>query len=152
VQDAWYRHFAGPLGGVWDGAVAAWAGVRQLAAGSGGHVYFAAAGGDPIRVALHNLGDFVFLVAAAAALVGVFRRLPPAYGAWSLCAVALPLSYPVGPEPLASLPRYLAVVFPLQMWLAAWARGRRAEPATLAVSALLLVLLSGAFAAWQWVA
>jgi hypothetical protein len=152
VQDAWYRHFAGPLGGAWDGAVAAWAGVRQLAAGSDGHVYFAAAGGDPIRVALHNLGDFVFLAAAVAALVGVFRRLPLAYGAWSLCAVALPLSYPVGPEPLASFPRYLAVVFPLQMWLAAWAGERRADRAVLAVSATLLAALTAAFAAWEWVA
>jgi hypothetical protein len=151
VQDSWYRHFAGPLGGVWDGAVAAWAGVRQLAAGHTHHVYFAAAGGDPIRVALHNLGDFAFLVAAALAVVGVFRRLPAAYGAWAVCALALPLSYPVGPEPLASLPRYLAVAFPLQMWLADWAERRWAQRAALAASVALLALLSAAFAAWQWV-
>ena len=152
AQAAWYRHFAGPLGGAWDGAVAARDGVRQLASGSRAHVYFAAAGGDPIRVALHNVGDFVFLAAAAAALVGAWRRLPAAYGAWALCAVALPLSYPVGPEPLASLPRYLAVVFPLQMWLAAWARERRVDRLALGASAALLALLSAAFAAWQWVA
>jgi hypothetical protein len=152
AQDAWYRHFAGPFGGVWDGAVAAWDGVRQLASGSGDHVYFAAAGGDPIRVALHNVGDFAFLALAAIGLVGVLRRLPPAYGAWTVCAVAMPLSYPVGPEPLASLPRYLAVAFPLQMWLAAWARERRVERLALGASAALLALLSAAFAAWEWVA
>jgi Mannosyltransferase (PIG-V) len=152
AQGAWYRHFAGPFGGVWDGAIAAWAGVRQLASGSAEHVYFTAAGGDPIRVALHNVGDFAFLALAAVAVVGAFRRLPLAYGAWAVCAVALPLSYPVGPEPLASLPRYLAVVFPLQMWLAAWARERRVERLAMSASAALLVVLTAAFAAWEWVA
>jgi hypothetical protein len=126
--------------------------VRQLASGSAEHVYFTAAGGDPIRVALHNVGDFAFLLAATVAVVGVFRRLPAAYGAWTVCAVALPLSYPVGPEPLASLPRYLAVAFPLQMWLAAWARERRVERLALGASAALLVVLTAAFAAWEWVA
>jgi hypothetical protein len=152
VQHAWFRHFAGPFGGVWDGAVAAWAGVRQLASGSRAHVYFAQAGGDPIRVALHNVGNFAFLLAAAAALVGTFRRLPAAYGAWALCAVALPLSYPVGPEPLASLPRYLAVVFPLHMWAAGRLRHPLARRATFAACAAGLAVLSAAFAAWEWVA
>jgi hypothetical protein len=152
AQDAWYRHFAGPVGGVRDAAVAAWDGVRQLASGSREHVYFTAAGGDPIRVAIHNVGDFAFLLLAGVGLVGAWRRLPAAYGAWALCAIAVPVSYPVGPEPLASLPRYLAVVFPLHMWLASWARERRVERPALALSAVGLVALSAAFAAWEWVA
>ena len=129
VQDAWYRELAGPWGGAWDGAVAAWDGVRQLISGSREHVYFAAAAGDPFVVAAHNVGNFAFLCFAVVAVVGVFRRLPLAYGAWALLAVAAPLSYPVGPEPLASLPRYLAVVFPLHMWLAAWATDPAGRPA-----------------------
>ena len=51
-----------------------------------------------------------------------------------------------------SLPRYVAVLFPLQVWLAMWAvdRGRLAQ--TLTVSAAGLALLSAEFASWRWVA
>jgi len=150
-QAVWYRHFAGPLGGAWDGAVAAVAGVRQLASGSRAHVYFTPAGGDPFAVGAHNVIDFAFLVFAVVALVGIVRRLPLAYGAWALVSVAIPLSYPVGPEPLASFPRYLAVVFPLQMWLAAWAHERRAARWVLAISTLALVVETARFASWHWV-
>jgi hypothetical protein len=152
VQDAWYRELAGPLGGAWDGATAAWDGLRQLASGSRTPVYFEVAGGDPYVVAAHNVGNLLFLGFAVVALVGAFRRLPLAYAAWALLAVALPVSYPVGPEPLASLPRYLAVVFPLHMWLALWAREHRAERVVLALSTAGLVGLAVPFAAWEWVA
>ena len=37
-----------------------------------------------------------------------------------LAALALPLSYPVTAQPLMSLPRFLLVLFPLGIWLAAW--------------------------------
>jgi hypothetical protein len=152
VQDAWYRELAGPWGGAWDGAVAAWDGLRQVFSGSREHVYFAAAAGDPFVVAAHNVGNFAFLAFAVVAVVGAFRRLPLAYGAWALLAVAAPLSYPVGPEPLASLPRYLAVVFPLHMWLAAWAGDRGWQRPAALVSGGLLVALTVPFAAWEWVA
>lgn len=154
VQEAWYRELAlaGPLGGAWDGATAAWDGVRQLASGSRTPVYFEIAAGDPYVVAAHNVGNFVFLLGAVVGLVGALRRLPLAYGAWALVAVALPVSYPVGPEPLASLPRYLAVAFPLHMWLALWAHEHRAQRLAIAASAAGLVALTVPFAAWEWVA
>ena len=152
VGRLWYRHFAGPFGGVWDGTVAAVAGARQLASGSRAHAYFTPAGGDPFFVALHNLGDFAFLVFAVVAIIGALRCLPVAYGAWALCAIAIPLSFPVGPEPLASLPRYLAVVFPLHMWLAAWARRHRLAAPVVIASAVGLAILTAGFAAWRWVA
>lgn len=150
--ELWYRRFAGPLGGIWQGAVAALAGARQLGSGSRDPVLFAPAAGDPYLVAAHNIGDLAFLAFAIAATVGVLRRLPVAYGAWVVCALAVPLSYPVGPEPLASVPRYLAVLFPLHMWLAAWASERRLTRPVLGASAVGLALLSAAFSAWQWVA
>src|SRR3954451_4584556 len=135
LQDVWFRSFAGPFGGVVDGAVAAWDGLRQVLSGSRTHVYFAAAGGDPIDVGWHNLELFGFLLLGSVAVVGVLRRLPLAYGAYVLAALALPLSFPVGPQPLMSLPRFLAVLFPLFMWLGWWAvRGR-----------LRTVVLGGAF-------
>lgn len=152
VQEAWYRELAGPWGGAWDGATAAWDGVRQLLAGSTDTVYFERAAGDPTVVAIHNVGNFLFLVFAVVALAGAFRRLPLAYATWALLAVLAPLSYPVGPEPLASLPRYLAVAFPLHMWLALWAREHRAQRAVPAAGAAGLVALTVPFAAWEWVA
>jgi hypothetical protein len=41
-QGFWNRHVspAGPLGGIWDGLRASWAGVEQLVSGSHTHVYW----------------------------------------------------------------------------------------------------------------
>jgi hypothetical protein len=153
LQDVWFRTFAGPFGGVWDGAVAAWDGLRQVVSGSRTHVYFSAAGGDPIDVAWHNLELFGFLVLGALGAVGVLRRLPRAYGAYVVAALALPLSFPVGPQPLMSLPRFLAVLFPLFMWLALALRERtRVRRFVLALSVAGLVAYTARYATWHWVA
>ena len=37
----------------------------------------------------------------------------------------LPLSFPVQPQPLMSLPRFVAVLFPIFMWLALAGEERR---------------------------
>jgi hypothetical protein len=138
AQDIWFRHFAGPFVGVWDGTTAAWRGLHHL--------------DQPFARA--DVVLFVFLVLALPAVVGALRRLPPAYGAYVLAALALPLSYPVGPQPLMSLPRFLAVLFPLFMWLGGWladgGRGRRV--AVLAPSAVGLVAVSAVFSTWHWFA
>jgi hypothetical protein len=153
LQDVWFRSFAGPFGGVVDGAVAAWDGLRQVVSGSHTHVYFTAAGGDPIDVGWHNLELFGFLVLGVVGTVGVVRRLPLAYGAYVLAALALPLSFPVGPQPLMSLPRFLGVLFPLFMWLALVCRERPlARRAVLAVSTLGLCAFTARYAVWHWVA
>jgi hypothetical protein len=152
AEHAWYRHFAGPFGGVWDGAVAAWDGMRQLVHGPAPPIYFAPAGGDPLSVAGHNLILFAFLIVGAGALIGTLRRLPIAYGAYCLAALAVPLSYPVTPQPLSSLPRYEVVLFPLFMWSAWWLRRRRLTMAGLGALAMLLGLFTAEFATWRFVA
>jgi Mannosyltransferase (PIG-V) len=152
AQQVWYRHFAGPFGGVWDGTVAAWDGLRQLLHGPAPPIYFSVAGGNPLTVAGQNLMLFACLVLGAIALVGVLRRLPLAYGAYSLASLALPLSYPVIPQPLMSLPRYELVLFPLFMWGAWWVCKRRVELPALASSAVLLGLFTAEFATWRFVA
>jgi hypothetical protein len=151
VQRNWYRDFAGPLGGVWDGLVAGFDGARQLLSGARRPVYFEEAGGDPFRVAALNLMLLGFLVFAIAACVGVWRRLPKAYGAYVTAALALPLSFPVGPQPLMSLPRFLAVLFPIFMWLGLVCDERELTPRVAAVSALALGLFIAQFAAWHWI-
>jgi hypothetical protein len=152
AQTLWFHHFAGPFGGVWDGAVAAWDGLRQLVHGSPVPVYFTAAGGDPFTVAGLNLTLFAFLVLGVCAIIGTLRRFPIAYGAYVLAALALPLSDPVKPQPLASLPRYEVVLFPLFMWAALWLEERGWADSGLAGSAVLLGLFTTMFATWRFVA
>ena len=153
AQEVWYRTFAGPYVGVWDGMQAAWEGARQLLSLQRTHVYFTAAGGSPFVNAGHNLMLIVFLLAAVPALVGVLRRLPLAYGLYVLAALALPLSYPVSPQPLMSLPRFLVVLFPLGIWLAIWlAEHSRLQRPALVAMAVSLGFFVGEFATWHWVA
>jgi hypothetical protein len=153
AQEVWNRHFAGPYVGVWDGARAAFEGVRQLLSFQRQHVYFTVAGGSPFVDAGHNVMLFAFLLAAVPMVLGVLRRLPLAYGAYVLAALALPLSYPVAPEPLMSLPRFEVVLFPLAMWAGAWLAQRpRVRLPALVVSALLMAFFVGEFATWHWVA
>ncbi|WP_041731170.1 mannosyltransferase family protein [Conexibacter woesei] len=153
AQELWGRHLV-PLGGIWDGARAAWLGLRQIVHGESTPVYFGEAGGDPFSVAGQNLMLFGFLVFALVALVGALRRLPLAYGAYALVALVTTLSYPVDAQPLMSLPRFVLVLFPLQMWLARWLgeRGDRGSERAIAISAVLLGLMTAQFARWGFVA
>jgi hypothetical protein len=152
AQAVWSRHFAGPYVGVWDGAKAAFEGARQLLS-VGRHVHFPAAGGSPDIEAGHNLMLLAFLLAAVPMIVGVLRMLPLAYGVYVIAALALPLSYPVASQPLMSLPRFLVVLFPLSIWLAAWlAAHPRARMPVLVGSGLLMALFVAQFATWHWVA
>lgn len=151
TETTWFRHFA-VFGGVWDGAGAAWDGLRQLLHGPPPPTFFKPFGGDALWGAGENLMLFAFLVLGAVALAGTFRRLPVAYGAWCLAAVALPLSYPVAPQPLQSIPRYEAVLFPLFMWGAFWIRRRNLTTPAIAALAVLLGLFTAEFATWRFVA
>jgi hypothetical protein len=151
AQALWYRHF-GVFAGVWKGAVAAWDGLRQLVHGPPPPIYFKLAGGDPLQVAGENLLLFASLILGLIALVGVFRTLPFAYFAYAVCSLVLPLSEPVIPQPLASLPRYEVVVFPLFMWLAALLLRHRLAAAGLATCGVLLGLFTAEFATWRFVA
>lgn len=152
AHEIWHRELSWPLAGVWEGLGAAVDGARQLISGQTQVVYFEKAGGDPYRIAGINLVLFGSLLFAAAACAGVFRRLPLAYGAWVAVSLIVPLSEPPEPQPLMSLPRFLAVLFPIFMWLAAWSQERRATDQVVAVSAIGLGLFTAQFASWHWIA
>jgi hypothetical protein len=154
AEAVWKRNFAGPYGGIWDGAKAAFAGLRQLLSFQRGHNYYPVAGGNALIDAGHNVLLFVFLLVAIPMFVGVLRLLPLAYGAYVLAALALPLSYPVAPQPLMSLPRFLLVLFPLNMWLAVTlvSRPRMLTRAVLVLSGLAMAFFVGEFSTWHWVA
>ncbi len=152
AQDLWHREYAGPLAGVWEGLVAAVDGVRQIASGSRSRVFFEQAGGDPFRVAGMNLMLMATLVFAGVATAGVLRRLPFAYGAYVVAALALALSFPPDAQPLMSLPRFVLVLFPLFMWLALVCEERRVTDRVVAVSAMALGLFVVEFASWHFIA
>jgi hypothetical protein len=152
AQGLWGRHFAGPFGGAWSGIEAGFEGARQLLSFQQRHVYLGLAGGSPSVAAGHNLLLLAFLAAAVPAAIGVLRTLPFAYGAYVLTALAMPLSYPVPAQPLMSLPRFLLVLFPLNMWLAArLAAHPRGRAIALGLSAVLLAFFTADFATWHWV-
>jgi hypothetical protein len=151
VQDAWSRELVVPLTGAWDGFTAALDGVRQLASGSRTPVYFEIAAGDPFRIAAINILLFVTLVFALVACAGVLRRLPRPYGVWVAVSLVLPLSFPVTPQPLMSLPRFVAVLFPIFMWLALVCEERRNTDLVAALSAVGLGLFTAQFASWHWI-
>ena len=154
AQQQWLREWSGPIVGVKDGLLAGWAGIRQLVVGADGRNYWPRAGGDVIDTARTNLTYAFFLVLAVPALVGVARRLPLAYLAYCLAALAMPLSYAVGPEPLMSLPRFEWVLFPLFAWAGWWLhrRGTAWRVAVYGVSVVWLVWMAAQFATWRWVA
>jgi hypothetical protein len=152
-QADWFRHFTGPVRGVLDGGQAAFAGARQLLSGQTHTVYYPRAGGDPMIVGWHNVMLFGFLLAAVPLLIGALRRLPLAYGVYALLATCLAVSFPVTPEPLTSVPRYLVVLFPLPMALALWiARHPRLRLPVLGASAVSLAGFTELFATWHWIA
>jgi hypothetical protein len=134
----WSHQVVLPFTGVWDGAKAAWhqasLSVHGIQAPSGS--------ADAIL-------QLVVLAATIAGLVGVFRRLPAAYGAYVTIAALQVLSVPTVGDPLKGFDRYASMWFPLFMWAGAWAVEHRAERRVLAVSALLLVVFTVQFATWS---
>jgi hypothetical protein len=151
AQDRWHRHVspAGPLGGIWDGAVSAWRGLEQFVVGHGTHV----AGANQMHAAAENLQAFVFLVLFVALTVVAWRRFGAPYGLFAAVSLAIPLSYPSSRWPLLSLPRFGLVIFPLFLALAALTSGKpRLHNAVVACSALFLGVAVVQWALWQWVA
>jgi Mannosyltransferase (PIG-V) len=155
AQRIWSRHLspAGPLGGIWDGLRAGWAGVEQLASGSHTHVYWTAVQDtDPIRAATINLENLAFLVLFAMLTVIAWRRFGAPYGLFATVSLAIPLSVPSERWPLLSIPRFGLTIFPFFLALALIGRRPRAHTAILCVSSLLLGVAVVQWALWQWVA
>jgi hypothetical protein len=155
AQRLWSRHLspAGPLGGIWDGLRAGWAGVEQLASGSHTHVYWTAVRNtDPIRAATLNLEDLAFLVLFVALTIVAWRRFGAPYGLFAALSLAIPLSVPSNRWPLLSLPRFGLTVFPFFLALAALGGRPRVHTVIVTVSALMLGVAVVQWSLWQWVA
>ena len=155
AEATWNRQLspAGPLGGVWDGLRAGWAGARQLASSSDSTRYWSAVqDADPDRVAMVNLQQLAFLVVFAVLAAVAWRRFGAPYGLFAALSLLLPLSVPSERWPLLSIPRFGLVVFPLFLALAHLGRIPRVHTAVIVVSAMLLGVVCAQWALWQWVA
>jgi Mannosyltransferase (PIG-V) len=154
-QGFWNRHVspAGPLGGIWDGLRAAWAGVEQLVSGSHTHVYWTPVQDtDPMRAAAVNLECFAFLALFVALTVIAWRRFGAPYGLFCAVSLAIPLSVPSHRWPLLSMPRFGLVLFPCFLALAVLGGRPRVHTAILVVSSIMLGVAVTQWALWQWVA
>ena len=157
AQETYWQRGFGPLEGMARGLRDAWRSVQELVGASGGALPAPDAGtagqlSRPANLAFANLTDFAFLLAAVGATAGALRHLPLAYGLYAAVTLAVVGSTYYEYEPLASVPRFVLVLFPCYVWLALRTSQVRVHRATLALSALLLVFFSGRFATWHWVA
>ena len=100
-----------------------------------------------------NVMLFAFLVFAAIALVGAFRRLPLPYGAYALAALALPLSCPGGPAAAhVAAAVHRRAVPAVHLARASCARSG-GGPCTVAsvVGRRASGLFTAQFASWEWI-
>ena len=132
------RSVDGPILGLVDAIEAGWLGLRDLATGGGTS--------DGLQ---RNTLALAFLGGAAAGAVWLFRSLHPAYAAYVVAALLPAISAPDDHTPLLSLPRFVIVLFPLFICLAAVSVRRRATEPVIACSALLAGLFTAQFATWQ---
>jgi hypothetical protein len=148
AQAAWHRSFV-PLGGLALGLLSAARGLVELVLPGLARSPAANTHGVPTQlIDLRDIAMFCFLVGGIWLCVEASRRLNPAYVAYAICGLALPLSVPAGGFPLMSLPRFELVIFPLWIALALWAHERRRVRQVLWLFGTLLAICSSLFAVW----
>ncbi len=152
AEAAWYRHTTFPGTTIYRAAEQASNGLRQLLHGPPPPAYVPSYAQVTISAAFQDVYLFLFLMLAVVALLDGLRRLPPAYSLYGIALLVLALSDPVSLQPLASLPRYTVVIFPLFIWGAQLVTRRRITVPALCSMAVLLGLFTVEFATWRWVA
>jgi hypothetical protein len=92
------------------------------------------------------------LVVALVALVVTFRRLPAAYGVYSLAVIVVCVYSPTVNQPLQAFDRYTLTIFPLWMATASVLSRRRRLVPFVCLEAALLAFYSFVAAAWFFIA
>ena len=153
IHEKWLRFYKGPFEGTWLGLEAAWEGIRQIVSGQNVRFYWTPAIGyglDPLTTARDNVELCAFFALAVIAMIGAFRRLPLAYGAYVAVFLLATVSYPIAAQPFAGMGQYLVPLFPVQMVIARWlAVHRRWRLPLGSFSVAALVYYAGAFATWH---
>ena len=148
AQAAWHRSFV-PLGGLALGLWSAIRGAGELLIPSLARSPAANTHGVPTQlIDLRDIAMFCFLAGGIWLCQEAGRRLGPAYTAYAVCGIALPLSVPAGGFALMSLPRFEFVIFPLWIALALWAHERQRVRQVLWLFGTLLAICSALFAVW----
>jgi hypothetical protein len=130
AQDGiWQRELSplGPVGGIWHGFT----------------ILFADRSLHDTAINLYQLGFTLLFLGLA---VVVWRRFGAAYGLFTACSLAIPLSFPSERWPLMSMSRFGLVIFPLVLALAVLGARPRVNVAILALS---VVLLAGSVVQWS---
>lgn len=100
-----------------------------------------------------NVIDLVFSLAFLATLALGWRRLPLHYSLFALALALFVLSFPVATvEPLASMPRYLMIIFPITVIFACWRKQLRFDQFYLALALPLFAMNVLLFISHTWVA
>ena len=94
--------------------------------------------------------DLVVVALAVTGIVLAARRVPLTYTVYAAASVTLPLLLPLANRPLLSMPRFVAVLFPVSWGWAVAAERRRPPEATILVAfSAGFALLAFLFVNWQ---
>lgn len=94
--------------------------------------------------------DLLVVSLAVAGIALAARRIPLTYTVYAGASLLLPLLLPLASRPLLSMPRFMAVLFPVSWgWAIAAGRRRPPETAVLVASAGGFALLAFLFVNWQ---
>jgi hypothetical protein len=149
AQARWGRVTVGPVIAVAAAVWSALRGVSSIAAGGG--IYHPALTG-PLTPGAESVVLLIVMLAAGAALAGVFRGMALEYGVLAATELLMCVSSPDTGQPLWSLDRYVLTIFPLWMAAGAWVARRRLVAPAVVVGSLLLVFYTIQFSSWAFVA
>jgi hypothetical protein len=154
VQDQWRRSLNIPTTAIWRGLQSAVQGGRQIISRQTRHLYWPSPDANSVMpLAYANLMNLTALAIAGLAIWYGLRRLPVAYSAFAIAAVGYPLLFPARFQPLLSMPRFVLAAFPLFISIALYTDERPRTRVVVSVVFLIgLVLLTGKFAVFSWVA
>ena len=101
------------------------------------------------RLVVYYIAPLMALAFAALLIILGWRRMPPAYTAWAVVGLVMPLCYPTDWLPLYSLHRFVLLLFPLFVTAAFVTRRLGVlRWVLLVISAIALIWYTFAFAAF----
>jgi hypothetical protein len=138
------RHTIDPVLGIWYGLKAGGISFWQIVSNTYDQH-------PPIYQHL-NVAQVVFVALAVVGGIGALRLLPVAYGSWVLISLLPIFASQPEHDPLYSSSRFIAVLFPIFLWLAVVCERRRWTTIVIALSAAGMAVLTAEFALWSFVA
>lgn len=144
VQPEWFgRETVDPASGLWAALREGWHSLETILSGAYDR--------QPIYYHL-NVVQIGFVGLAIAGGIGALRMLPPAYGTWVLASLLPIFTSQPHVDPLHSSARFVAVLFPVFLWLAVLCERRRWTTTVVALFAAGMAALTAEFTLWSFVA